>query len=94
MTTRDPGCPKSVEDAVNRILENMSADEKRWVRATKHQDLILYHFGWGADIRNSFGLWQGNEALLQPGIPTTAPRRLSTVEKLQASGEPRTNGAN
>ncbi len=34
------------------------------VRPTKKRDLILFHHRWGTGIRNSLGLWRGNEKLL------------------------------
>jgi hypothetical protein len=34
------------------------------VRGTPRGDLIRFHHGWGTGIRNAFGLWGGNRALL------------------------------
>jgi len=46
------------------------------VRSTKKRDLILLHHGWGTGIRNSLGLWRGNERVLASSghgcSPTTA----------------------
>lgn len=61
----DDDWPQSVEEAVDRILQGMSDEEKHLVRATPRDDLILFHHGWGAGIRNSFGLWNGNRALMR-----------------------------
>lgn len=60
----------------------------RWqrcpVRSMPKDDLIEFHFGWGMGIRNAFGLWGGNEALLQScaearGYPFIHPDDASMV---------------
>lgn len=61
----DPVLPRTVEEAADRLIGVLSAADLKKVRETKRQDLILYHFGWGTGIRNEFGLWQGNSALLE-----------------------------
>ncbi|MBW6516867.1 MAG: hypothetical protein K0B81_09705 [Candidatus Cloacimonetes bacterium] len=35
------------------------------LRETKRDDLIMFHHGAGAWIRNNFGLWQGNKELME-----------------------------
>ena len=56
--------PKTVDQAVTRLIERMEDADKKMVRDTKKQDLILFHDGWGTGIRNAFGLWKGNTNLL------------------------------
>ena len=58
-----PEWPRTVDEAVTRILSGMSEADKTCIRSTHKHHLITYHHDWGAGIRNSFGLWQGNEAL-------------------------------
>ena len=58
-------CPTTLSDAVTYITERLSEDDKRVVRETKKQDLIRFHHGWGTGIRNGFGLWRGNDKLIQ-----------------------------
>jgi hypothetical protein len=38
---------------------------KELVRTTAKDQLIRFYDGWGRSIRNSFGLWRGNEKLLE-----------------------------
>lgn len=57
--------PTTLEAATADIIGGMSEADKKTVRETKKGDLILFHHGWGTGIRNSFGLWQGNKALLK-----------------------------
>ncbi len=56
--------PKTVDQAVTRLLANMNDADQARIRDTKKDDLVLFHHGWGTGIRNDFGLWQGNTALL------------------------------
>jgi hypothetical protein len=58
--------PKSVEEASEQVLVNMSEESKALVRTTPKKDLIQFHFGWGTGIRNGYGLWgHDNKALLE-----------------------------
>lgn len=56
--------PTTVEAAVAAALAAMSDKAKESQRAMARNDLILMHFGLAQWIRNAFGLWRGNEALL------------------------------
>lgn len=57
--------PRTLEQAVASIVESANPDDMVKVRATKREDLIQYHMGWGTGIRNDLGLWRGNHALLR-----------------------------
>src|SRR4030095_10902693 len=56
--------PKTVDEAVGRLLGDLNEVDKARVRATRKEDLILFHHGWGTGIRNEFGLWRGNTNLM------------------------------
>ena len=56
--------PRTLEDALDRILRGLSDEDRAWVASTSESDLILFHHGWGTGIRNSFGLCGRNTALL------------------------------
>ena len=56
--------PATLEAAVEDIVARVSEQEKEVLRHTKREDLILYHHSWGMVIRNEYGLWGGNKALL------------------------------
>jgi len=58
------GWPKTVDEAVTRILSTMPEKDRKTVRETSKDDLIQFHHGWGTGIRNGFGLWRGNRALM------------------------------
>ncbi len=57
--------PRSAEQAVDRLMTELPAKEKRAIHAMKKDDLIVLHFGLGLYIRNFYGLWRGNQALMQ-----------------------------
>jgi hypothetical protein len=85
------GWPRTVEEAVARILVKMTDAEKDVVRKTPEDDLDLLHFGLGTMVRNECGLWDGNSDLLAScGSPDMPPDSASDViirvvwERLQA----------
>jgi hypothetical protein len=55
----------TVKEAVALILSEMSGRDKLIARNTKKEDLIKLHLGWGNEIRNRCGLWEGNEELMK-----------------------------
>lgn len=57
--------PTTIDEAARRIAGGLDDESKARVRATKKDQLIQYHLDWGMGIRNSLGLWRGNEKLLE-----------------------------
>jgi hypothetical protein len=57
--------PVTVKATVSDILSEMPPENKETVRKTKKDDLILFHSGWGMGIRNHYGLWRGNNKLIE-----------------------------
>ncbi len=57
--------PITVKATVADLLSALSAENKETVRKTKKDDLIMFHHGWGTGIRNHYGLWRGNNALIE-----------------------------
>lgn len=43
----------------------LSDDDKQLIKSTPEKDLVNFHFGLGAGIRNDFGLWGQNKELLE-----------------------------
>ena len=54
-----------MDEAARRIVGELDEESKERVRSTKKDQLAQYYFGWGMGIRNSLGLWRGNEKLLE-----------------------------
>ena len=57
--------PKTIKNATERIIAQMSEEEKRTLRGTKKEELAKFNFGMGVYIRNKFGLFDGNDALMK-----------------------------
>ena len=76
--------PRTIDDAIERIISGMSEEEKSELRNTPERELINFHFGLGWVIRNEFGLYQGNDALLK----ACARTRLNAFEKLLFMNDP------
>jgi len=57
--------PTTVGEAARQIVGTLDNESKARVRATSKDQLIQYHSRWGMGIRNSFGLWRGNQKLLE-----------------------------
>jgi hypothetical protein len=64
-TTRDSTAwPRSVDAAVDTLLAGLSPSDRDRLRKTPEDSLWSLHFTLGLDIRNQYGLWRGNVALL------------------------------
>ena len=56
--------PQSVDEAVDGLLSSLPEDTLDTIEAMDRGDLISLHFTLGPWVRNAFGLWRGNRALL------------------------------
>ena len=57
--------PKTVAEAVQRLVETLSDRSKKRIAESSEDDLVMFHMGLGTGIRNDFGLWEGNKELLK-----------------------------
>ena len=57
--------PTTVSATITDLLSVLSKEDKESIRKTTKEDLIQYHHGWGTGIRNHYGLWRGNQALIE-----------------------------
>jgi hypothetical protein len=65
MMTQDASqWPQTVDEAVQVLLASLSDAEQQRIRDTEWDDLYRFHHDLGTTIRNTFGLWRGNQALL------------------------------
>ncbi len=55
----------TLKEVLDTITSQMPLYEQVKFRETKEEDLIMYHFGLGRQIRNSFKLWEPNIPLLK-----------------------------
>ena len=57
--------PKTVDEAVDRLMTVLDDEHKLIVASMQEDELIDLHFSLGTDIRNSFGLHDKNSPLLK-----------------------------
>jgi hypothetical protein len=74
--TNEEKQPQSVEEAVDRLHANISLNDEILLASTNEENLMDLHFGLGHHIRNEFGLWSGNDALLESCRILTGDRNL------------------
>ena len=63
--TEQQDYPKTVEEAVNRLMSELPVYDKRRIAKMSEDGLFDLHVGLGMGIRNDFGLWAGNNELLE-----------------------------
>jgi len=62
------GWPKSVSEAVHWLIEGLSTDDREWLAMASDDELnslLSSPGGLGQAIRNGYGLWGGNNQLLE-----------------------------
>ena len=64
MTEKPQNWPKTVDEAVDILLSEMSDKDKKKLKDMREEDFITLHFTAGMDIRAKFNLWE-NKDLLQ-----------------------------
>ena len=57
--------PTTYEEAVTRLLDEIPDEERYGLMTTPRSDLNKWHYILGMTIRERYGLWQGNIALLR-----------------------------
>jgi hypothetical protein len=65
MTTPISNLPQNVDEAVDSLFANMSLNDEILLASMNEEDLIDAHFALAYHIRHEFGLWTGNEALME-----------------------------
>ena len=60
-----PVPPKTVDEAVNRLIEDLDLQDRVKIANTDLDDLVDIHSGLELYFKNAFGLWSGNEELLE-----------------------------
>jgi hypothetical protein len=57
--------PRTFHEAVNICLLTLTPEEKELIKYTPQDKLIWFDFDWALNMRNEFGMWQGNTALIE-----------------------------
>lgn len=56
--------PKTLDAAIKICLLTMTEQEKQTIKNTSKDSLIMFHLNLAKNIREQFGLWEGNEELI------------------------------
>ena len=59
-----PAPPKTVDDAVNRLIEDLDLRDKVKIANMSLDELVNIHSALHVYFKNAFGLWSGNKELL------------------------------
>ncbi len=65
MSTTEQDWPQTIDEAVDRLFQSMPEGEREQLRQMDKKELWELHFRLGLYIRNTFGLTEGNSALLR-----------------------------
>jgi hypothetical protein len=57
--------PESLDEAVDRLLSELSEEDKSKIKNMEKENLSNAHFSLGISIRNRFGLHAGNRKLME-----------------------------
>ncbi len=60
-----PNWPKNLEEAVRVCLLTLTAKEKQVLKNASKDNLIMLHISLRKNIREKFGLWEGNEEFIK-----------------------------
>lgn len=74
--------PTTIDEAVDALLRLTPVEAKNEIAEMDEDKLHWLHFGFGMYIRNNFGLWQGNNALLQSCEPAEYSQ-LSAIDRIR-----------
>lgn len=90
-SSRERAWPRSVDEAVERLLVGLSPQWKETLRGTSRDRAQRRNLTLGLAIRNAFGLWRGNRALLADcarlcgGLPSSEPEAAGRIDADAAS---------
>jgi len=59
------GWPETVKEAVDRFVGYLSNEDKEYMKTHSRTDDLQMWITMGREIRNRFGLWQGNKMLME-----------------------------
>jgi len=63
--TRSGNTPQTVDQAVTRLMSDLSLRDRARIAKLKDEQLVALYFSLGEYIRNAFGLWSGNKQLIE-----------------------------
>jgi len=72
--------PGSFDEAANKVISELSEEDKNRLKNTSFVKLIRFHFSLGMWIRSSFGLWESNRKLARSLIEKFPDRVLKLYD--------------
>lgn len=57
--------PNTIDEAIERLISEMTLKDKSLMAKMEEYELEDLHYNLGTYIRNNFGLWSGNEKLME-----------------------------
>jgi len=72
--------PKTIDEAVERLIKNFSLKDKTYIAKMKEEDLHALQFTIGGYIRDECGLWTGNLPLMQSCLSFSKDDGLSEAD--------------
>ena len=82
MPSQEASYPKTIAEAVDRLLSTLSEKDREAIKNMPKNDLIDLHFSLGGYIKNAFGLWKDNKELIEAcgqSYPIFVPDSVSEV---------------
>lgn len=65
MTEAKFNIPKTVDEAVEILIQNTNMRDKIIIADMQEEDLFLLHHGFGTCIRNNFKMWEAGSELVK-----------------------------
>lgn len=77
----DDRWPQTCDAAFSNLIEPLADADKQTLAGHDQGEIILPHDGFGTGIKNRFGLWAGNTALIEDcaGDPDAHPDTASAI---------------
>jgi hypothetical protein len=75
-----PVLPKTIHEAVERLITEMALKDKVVIANMMHDELVDLNSNLGAYIRNAFRLWAGNQELMESCRFVTKNKKLDVDE--------------
>jgi len=77
VATKKVNLPRTLDQALARLMSDLSLRDKTKIAKLKEEQLVSLYFSLGEYIRNAFGLWSGNRELME------SCRNMSGMKELQ-----------
>ena len=76
----NPLIPSTVAEAVDDLLSTLPLSDKAIIARMKEEELADYYFSFGTFIRNKYGMWTTNKALLESCRSAAGDKELNPEE--------------